>query len=40
VKNPNKQEKTDLRDPKDIIEEIAKFNLENEKILKNIKKLI
>lgn len=40
VKNPNKKEETTLRDPKEILEEIAQLDKESENILKSIKEII
>ncbi|NQT64941.1 MAG: N-6 DNA methylase, partial [FCB group bacterium] len=40
VKNPNKKDDTILRKPKEILEEINKLDVENEKILKSIREII
>lgn len=40
VKNPNKAEEAALREPKEILEEMKKLDVESEKILEGIKKLV
>ncbi|MFZ3074089.1 MAG: class I SAM-dependent DNA methyltransferase [Minisyncoccales bacterium] len=40
VKNPNKSEEIELREPKDILKEMHNFDKDSEKIFQNIKNLI
>jgi type I restriction enzyme M protein len=40
VKNPNKANETDLREPKDIIAEMAALDAESAAILKNIEAML
>jgi type I restriction enzyme M protein len=40
VKNPNKADETELRDPKDIIAEMAALDTESAAILKNIEAML
>src|SRR5262249_28238114 len=40
VKNPNKADETELRDPKDIIAEMAALDAESAKILKNLEAML
>jgi len=40
VKNPNKKDETILREPKEILAEIAKLDKEGVEILKKVKELI
>ena len=40
VKNPNKADETELRDPKDIIAEMAALDVESAAILKNIEAML
>jgi type I restriction enzyme M protein len=40
VKNPNKADETELRDPRDIIAEMATLDAESAAILKNIEAML
>ena len=40
AKNPNKKEKTALREPKEILTEIAKLDMESKKILEKVIQLL
>jgi type I restriction enzyme M protein len=40
VKNPNKADEIELRDPKDIIAEMAALDVESAAILKNIEAML